>query len=107
MQNDHRLFVADCVNISSSETDPSKWQRLVAMRFQRDEGVASPEFNDSVALRTPVWPLAACVRLAFQPILKLPLTRKTALTIAKAMKPTSTNTSNSTPLAITLVKTFS
>ena len=42
----------------------------------------------------------------YHPSLKLPLTRKTALTIANAMNPTSTNTSRSTPLAITLVKTF-
>lgn len=38
------------------------------------------------------------------PILKLELTWKTALTMAKAMKPTKMKTIMSTPLAMTLVK---
>ena len=41
------------------------------------------------------------------PILKLPLTWNTALTIAKAIKPTKINTAISTPLAITFVNIFS
>ena len=41
------------------------------------------------------------------PSLKLALTWKTALTIAKAMKPTNVNTPPSTTPAITLVKKLS
>ena len=41
------------------------------------------------------------------PSLKLELTWNTALTIAKAMKPTKMNTAINTPLAITLVNTLS
>jgi len=41
------------------------------------------------------------------PILKLELTWKTALTMAKAMNPTKMNTAMSTPLAITLVNMLS
>jgi len=44
---------------------------------------------------------------SYPPILKLALTWKTALTMAKAMKPTKMKTAMSTPLAITLVKRFS
>lgn len=45
-------------------------------------------------------------RFVPQLILKLPLTLNTALTIAKAIKPTKTNTIRRTALAITLVKMF-
>ena len=41
------------------------------------------------------------------PILKLALTLNTALTIAKAMKPTKIKTAISTPLAITFVNMLS
>jgi hypothetical protein len=45
--------------------------------------------------------------IGYPPTRKLALTWKTALTIAKAMKPTKTKTPISTPLAMTLVKRFS
>ena len=41
------------------------------------------------------------------PSLKLPLTLKTALTIAKAMKPTITNTASSTTVAMTFTNRLS
>ena len=43
----------------------------------------------------------------YPPILKLELTWNTALTIAKAMKPTKMKTAINTPLAITFVNMFS
>jgi hypothetical protein len=46
-------------------------------------------------------------RPRYPPILKLELTWNTALTIAKAMKPTKMKTAISTPLAITFVNMFS
>ena len=45
--------------------------------------------------------------LPYPPILKLELTWNTALTIAKAMKPTKMKTAISTPLAITFVNMLS
>lgn len=56
---------------------------------------------------TPFAPSSLGPLVPYPPTRKLALTWKTALTIAKAMKPTKTKTPMSTPLAMTLVKRFS
>ena len=63
--------------------------------------------NPKSRIENPKSGRAPSGRAADQPIRKLALTWKTALTIEYAMKPTKTNTPISTALAITLVNMLS
>ncbi len=92
--------ISGSISESENENENDYENENEAIRRRRDARLRRTSLRVVRSLGDPALP-------SHQPILKLPLTRNTALTIAKAMNPTRTNTARSTPLAITFVNRLS
>ena len=99
------VVLAEWVRIKTTSPNSDAY-RIAARSSGQDAGPPSA-WNDLTRGRADAVQRASVARRRQWPSLKLALTENTALTIAKAMKPTKMNTPISTALAITFVNMLS